>query len=107
MSGIPTAKYRHMVLFSFKPNAVESQIKAVEAAFGELKSKIATIEDFEWGLNVSPEGKDQGFTHCFFLTFKDREGFDVYLPHPDHKAFSTLARQIVDQVLVVDYWTNF
>lgn len=95
--------YRHVVLFKFKDDASAEQVKAVEEAFRALPSKIDTITGFEWGTNVSPEGKDQGFTHCFFVTFKDKAGLEVYLPHPDHKAFGSLLRPILDKVLVVDY----
>jgi DNA polymerase III alpha subunit (gram-positive type) len=68
-----------------------------------LAKKIDTVKAFEWGTNVSPEGKDDGFTHCFFVTFKDKAGLEVYLPHPDHKAFGALLRPILDKVLVIDY----
>jgi hypothetical protein len=59
--------------------------------------------DFEWGTNVSPEGKGDGFTHCFFVTFKDKAGLEVYLPHPAHQEFGAGLRGILDKVLVVDY----
>jgi len=95
--------YRHVVLFQFKASATPEQVKAVEDAFRELPKKIDTITGYEWGTNVSPEGKDDGFTHCFFVTFKDKAGLDVYLPHPDHKAFGALLRPILEKVLVVDY----
>jgi quinol monooxygenase YgiN len=95
--------YRHVVLFQFKASATPEQVKAVEDAFRELPKKINTITGYEWGTNVSPEGKDDGFTHCFFVTFKDKAGLEVYLPHPDHKAFGALLRPILEKVLVVDY----
>lgn len=98
-----TGVYRHVVLFKFKDSATPEQIKVVEDAFRDLPKKITTITGYEWGTNVSPEGKNDGFTHCFFLTFKDKAGVDVYLPHPDHKAFGALLRPILDKVLVVDY----
>ena len=95
--------YRHVVLFKFKDTATPDQVKAVEAAFRALPSKIDTITGFEWGTNVSPEGKDEGFTHCFFVTFKDKAGLEVYLPHPAHKEFGSQLRPILDKVLVIDY----
>lgn len=98
-----TGVYRHVVLFKFKDTATPEQIKGVEDAFRALPTKIDTITGYEWGTNVSPEGKADGFTHCFFLTFKDKAGLEVYVPHPDHKAFGTLLRTILDKVLVVDY----
>ena len=97
------APYRHVVLFKFKDSATPEQVKAVEAAFLALPSKINTIVDFEWGTNVSPEGKNDGYTHCFFATFKDKAGVEVYLPHPAHKEFGAQLRPILDKVLVVDY----
>jgi stress responsive alpha/beta barrel protein len=95
--------YRHVVLFKFKDSASPEQIKAVEEAFLALPSKIDTIVSLEWGTNVSPEKHDQGYTHCFFVTFKDKSGVEVYLPHPAHKAFGELLHPILDKVLVVDY----
>jgi hypothetical protein len=97
------APYRHVVLFKFKDSATPEQVKAVEAAFLALPTKINTIVSLEWGTNVSPENKNDGYTHCFFVTFKDKAGVDVYLPHPAHKEFGAQLRPILDKVLVVDY----
>jgi hypothetical protein len=97
------APYRHVVLFKFKDSATPEQVKAVEEAFKALPSKINTIVSLEWGTNVSPEGKNDGYTHCFFVTFNDKAGVEVYLPHPAHKEFGSLLRPILDKVCVVDY----
>ncbi|MFK7911739.1 MAG: Dabb family protein [Akkermansiaceae bacterium] len=37
------------------------------------------------------------------VTFKDKAGLDVYLPHPAHKAFVTQLKPILDKVLVLDF----
>ena len=95
---------RHAVFFSFKETSTENDIKGVIAAFAELPSKIDSIIDFQWGTNNSPEGKNDGFTHCFFLTFKDEAGRAEYLPHPAHKAFGDVLRGHNDKVFVIDYW---
>ena len=97
---------RHVVLFKFKEGTALEKIKKVEDAFNALPSKISQIISYEWGLNNSPEGLDKGFTHCFFLTFANEEDRAIYLPHPDHKAFGTNLSGILDDVLVLDYWTN-
>lgn len=101
-----TKKLRHIVLFKFKETANESEIKKIETAFKGLKSKIEQIEGFEWGLNISPENLNKGFTHGFLLTFNSEKDRDLYLPHPDHKAFGELIQPFLEDVLVVDYWTN-
>ena len=95
--------YRHVVLFKFKDHATPEQIRAIETAFAELPGKIDTIVDYEWGTNVSPEGLNQGLTHCFLVTFKDKAGLEVYLPHEDHKAFVDQLKPILDSVTVLDY----
>lgn len=97
------APYRHVVLFKFKDDATPAQIAQVERAFVELKARIPLIQALEWGTNVSPEGLAQGFTHCFFLTFKSKAELEKYLPHPEHKKFGAQLKGLLDKVLVVDY----
>lgn len=97
-------KLRHVVLFKFKDSATPQDISSVEKAFKALPGKIPQIRDFEWGLNNSPEGLDKGFTHCFFLTFNSEKDREIYLPHPDHKAFGKALGPFLEDVLVVDYW---
>lgn len=97
---------RHVVLFKFKESATEADIKSVEDAFMALPAKIPEIKAIEWGTNNSPEGLSKDFTHCFFLTFASEEDRAVYLPHPDHKAFGAVLGPHLEDVLVVDYWTN-
>lgn len=94
---------RHVVLLKFKDAASPDQVKAVEEKFRALKARIPQIQDLEWGTNVSPENHAQGFTHCFFLTFKDAAARDAYLPHPAHKEFGASLGPVLDKVLVVDY----
>lgn len=95
--------YRHVVLFKFKEAAPKEEIEKVEQAFAALKDKIALIQDYEWGTNVSPEGLDEGFTHCFFVTFNNKADLESYLPHPEHKKFVGMLKGLIDKVLVVDY----
>lgn len=97
------APYRHVVLFKFKDDAKAEQITTIENHFVSLKDKIDLVVDLEWGTNVSPEGLDQGLTHCFFVTFKNKADLEKYIPHPDHKAFVEKLKPILDKVVVVDY----
>jgi hypothetical protein len=94
---------RHVVLFKFKDTATPEQVKTIEDEFAKLQSKIDTIIDYEWGTNESPEGLEDGFTHCFVVTFADAKGRDAYLPHTAHKAFVEILKPQLDKVLVVDY----
>jgi hypothetical protein len=96
-------KIRHVVCFKFKEDATDAQIRKVEKAFAGLKKKIPEIKGLEWGVNNSPEGLNKGFTHCFIVTFADEKGREIYLPHPDHKAFVEILKPILDDVFVIDF----
>lgn len=97
---------RHVVLFKFKDGTAAADIKKVEDAFRALPSKIKEIKSLEWGTNNSPENLNQGFTHCFFVTFSSEKDRAVYLPHPDHAAFGKILGPYLDKVLVLDYWAQ-
>lgn len=97
---------RHVVLFKFIDTASPEDVKKVETAFSELKGKISLIKDYEWGTNSSPEGLNQGLTHCFFVTFSSDKDRDEYLVHPAHLAFVEVLKPYLDKVTVVDYWTK-
>ena len=97
------APYRHVVFFKFKDSATPEQVQGIEKAFIELAKKIDTVKGFEWGTNVSPEGLNDGFTHCFLVTFADKAGLEVYLPHAEHQAFVGKLKPLLDKVCVLDY----
>lgn len=98
-----TGQYRHVVLFKFKDSATKEQVKQIEDAFRALPSKVGTVLGYEWGTNISPEKRNEGFTHCFLLTFADKGACEAYLIHPAHKEFGALLHPILDKVLVVDF----
>jgi hypothetical protein len=104
--AMPQPKLRHVVLFQFKQTSSQDDIDRVVQAFRELPKRIPEIADFEFGTNNSPEGLDDGFTHCFLVTFRNEKDREVYLPHPDHLSFVEILKPHLEKVLVVDYWTN-
>ena len=96
---------RHIVAFNYKEGATEGQVKQVTEAFSGLQKKIPGIVSFEHGVNNSPEGLNDGFTHVYLLTFENTEARDAYLPHPEHEKFGVLLEKldILKDVFVVDY----
>lgn len=102
----PGKVLRHMVLFKFKADVTKEQVQEVVDAFAALPRRISEIQDFEWGTDVSVENLADGFTHCFFVSFKDEKAREIYLPHPAHKEFVQLVGPRIDKALVVDYWAR-
>lgn len=96
---------RHVVVFKYKPEATAEQIQEITDAFKALEDQIPGIIGFEHGINNSPEGLNQDFTHVYLMTFENAEARDTYLPHPKHAAFGEIlmGSGIFDGAFVVDY----
>ncbi len=90
-------------LEKFKADLAPEQVQEVVDAFAALPKQIDTIVGFEHGTNVSVEGKSEGLTHCFIVTFSNEQGRDTYLQHPAHQAYVKLVKDRREQVIVFDY----
>lgn len=95
---------RHVVSFQFKADiSKERQAQAIED-FLDLKKQIPEIKKFEGGKDVSVEGLNKGFTHCFVMTFESEAARDIYIPHPAHIKLAEKNKPLMRDLLVVDYW---
>jgi hypothetical protein len=94
---------RHVVMFSWKPETPADKIREIEAAFSGLPAGISEVVGFEWGTDVSVQGLDAGFTHCFVVSLASEEDRDTYSSHPAHLEFIALSRPHVENLLVIDY----
>ena len=102
----PQSLLKHVVMFGWKEGTDPAYIDKIVAAFKDLKTKISLIKSFEWGTNSSPEGLNNGLTHCFVATFSSDADRDAYLVHPAHKAFVGLLKPVPDKITVLDYWVK-
>ncbi len=100
----PGRVLRHLVLYKFKPEVSPVQVQQVIDAFSKLPKQIDGIVAFEHGPNVSPEGKSDGLTYCFNVTFKDEHARDAYLKHPAHQEYVKVVQDKRERVVVLDYW---
>ncbi len=94
---------RHVVCLKFKQGTRSSAVKSVEREFAALRDKIPGILSIEWGTNDSPEGLNKEFTHCFIVSFENDAARRTYLPHPQHQAFVSILRPILEDVFVIDF----
>jgi len=100
-------KLRHMVIFKFNDAADPAEVEKINDSFNALQNHIPVIQDFEWGLNDSPENFHQDFTHCYLITFASETDRDsIYTPHPKHQEFVASLEPYLEKVFVVDYWTK-
>lgn len=97
---------RHVVIFKFKDTSSPEDIQKVADTFYALKDQVPQIVTMEWGINNSPENFNQGFTHCFVLSYKSESDLASYQEHSAHKAFQEVLKPHMEKVFVVDYWTK-
>lgn len=95
--------FRHFVSFQFKEGTSDEKKDELVKAFLQLKKEIDVIVDLEWGATQNIEPLNDGFTHSFLLTFKDKAGLATYLPHPAHEAFVAKVKPHLEKVYVFDY----
>ena len=97
---------KHIVLYKFKDSLTKAKVDEVINAFNALPSKVPGIIGYEAGTNVSKEGKSEGLTHSFVLTFKTMEDLDAYIAHPAHQAYVEIVKTRREKVVVFDYWVK-
>ncbi|MBK1876203.1 Dabb family protein [Pelagicoccus mobilis] len=97
---------RHVVCLKYKDDVTAEQKADVIKDIYDLPNKIKELKYLELGEEVSVEGKNKGFTQVITMTFADEAGRDIYLPHPDHVALVDKVGPLLEDVLVVDYWSK-
>lgn len=95
---------RHVVTFQFKDEIPAARRTQAVKDFVALKDEIPEIQSFEGGEDISVEGLNKGFTHCFVLTFADEAARDIYIPHPAHKKLAEKNKPLMKDLVVVDVW---
>ena len=96
-------KLIHLVFVKFKDAVSIDKFK--DEAYRML-GNIEVVNNFQFSLNVSPEGYDRGFKHAFSMEFKtEYERDSIYLPHPKHIEFgSKYWEDYIKDWMVYDYW---
>jgi hypothetical protein len=93
---------KHLVLCAFLPDLDPTE---VIADFAALATTVPSVRAIDHGVNVSPEGLADGFTHCFALDFDSAADRDAYLVDPAHLAFVERFTPTLEKILVFDYET--
>jgi hypothetical protein len=97
---------RHVVIFKFNDSSSAEDVQKVADTFYALKKSVPQIKDMEWGINNSPEQFNQGFTHCFIISFRSEKDLADYQNNASHKAFQEVLKPHMEKVFVVDYWVK-
>ncbi|KAI0468170.1 hypothetical protein F4859DRAFT_517360 [Xylaria cf. heliscus] len=101
----------HIVQFKFKPLLPPEEVQATcDAMFalGEKcihpTTKAPYMKSLGGGKDNSPEGLQNGFTHCFVARFETAEDRNYYVKEdPAHLAFVATLMDKIDGAQVLDF----
>ncbi len=94
--------FRHVVLFSWKPEATDGQKQTFTAELLKLPGVIPEIRAYHVGPDAGVNTGNYDF--AVVAEFDDRAGYLVYRDHPDHRAVITQYLQpIVAQRAAVQF----
>jgi hypothetical protein len=93
----------HHVFFWLREGLSNEEIQKVEAG---IKS-LLTIETVKYGDVGTPAVTDRpvidrSYSYSLLTVFDDKEGHDVYQPHPTHKKFIEECSPFWSKVLIYD-----
>jgi hypothetical protein len=75
---------RHVVLFTWRPEATEEQKQAVHAGLAKMPPAIEAIRAYKFGpdAGINPANCD----YAVVADFDDAAGYVSYRDHPEHRA---------------------
>lgn len=92
----------HIVCWKYKPEINAKERDEHIKKLGALPSFIPNIEAFDVGGDIL--GLDRSFDTGLVVHFRDRQGLDDYMVHPEHQAVAALGKQIAEKVVSVDFF---
>ena len=96
-------KLKHIVLVKFKPEIGDPKIAEVFNEILDASEIVPNVEDYVEGPEDGKQGLNQGYTHGFVMTFKDKYARDNYLMHPENDRIKGLLTPLCESILVFDF----
>ncbi len=91
----------HIVMFKFKDESKESNIKEVVKRLNALVELIPELKSMETGVNFTDS--ERAFDLSLYSTFETKEDLSVYAIHPEHLKVVELIKSVTAESKVVDY----
>ena len=94
----------HIVMFKFKEEGKEQNIKSVKEMLEALEKSVPTLKSMEVGIDFSH--KERAMDLSIITTFDDKAGLEAYAVHPEHLKAVAFIKSVVTESKVVDYLRN-
>jgi hypothetical protein len=91
----------HIVMFKFKEEDFDKNIKLVKEKLEALPSLIDELKCIEVGIDFSRS--QRAFDLSLYSSFNSKEDLKAYAVHPEHLKVVELIREVTLESKVVDY----
>jgi hypothetical protein len=91
----------HIVMFKFKNENKEPNIKEVVKRLNSLVELIPSLKSMEVGVNFTDS--ERAFDLSLYSTFDTKEDLGAYAIHPEHLKVVELIKSVTLESKVVDY----
>ena len=91
----------HIVMFKFKEEDKEKNIKKVKQELNALVQKIDELKSIEVGVDFNQS--ERAFDLSLYSTFDSKEDLTAYAVHPAHLEVVRLIKSVTSESKVVDY----
>jgi len=92
---------KHIVMFDFKDENREENLKKAKTMLEALVEKIPTLNAMEVGVNFSQE--ERAMDLSLYSTFDDQAGLEAYATHPAHLEVVAFIKSVATASKVSDY----
>jgi len=92
---------KHIVMFDFKDENREENLKKAKTMLEALVEKIPTLKAMEVGVNFSQE--ERAMDLSLYSTFDDQAGLEAYATHPAHLEVVAFIKSVATASKVSDY----
>jgi hypothetical protein len=97
------AKVKHIALMKFKADTADEQIEKAFDDLLDLSETVSGVENFVWGMNNSPEGRNQDYGHGYVMTFTDAAARDGFVASSDRARVMETVTPLLESTIVFDF----
>jgi hypothetical protein len=95
----------HIVMMKFKPGISDDDVDRLATLLDALPDKIIEIQTYEFGRDIVRSERSYDF--ALVSGFANLEALQRYQVHPDHQAVVAHIRSICDDILAVDFTSDY
>ena len=92
---------QHIMLWNYRDEVASEERERLQAWLETLPALVTSLISVEWGPVFG--GRNQSFSHCFIMLFRDRDALADYAIHPEHVKFAAAFKAACAVQVVADF----